>query len=207
MQDGGNIIEKLKKLLRLPWIKISSTEYTYVFGSRRVIKDVLNSKQNHYYGVDVWTQIGQTLVDKLPPNTCIYGEIYGYVPNSSTPIQKGYTYDANPGEAKFVAYRVVNHGIDLGDAAAREWCAERGIAFVPKLWEGPKGEFVAEDWMDRRFAKEGYPGAISLAKESPVDEGVVVLVEGLAPKRYKVKGSLFYEFESKILDTAEEVLS
>lgn len=129
------------------------------------------------------------------------------MPKSSTPIQKGYTYDAKPGEAKFVAYRVVNHGIDLGDAAAREWCAERGIAFVPKLWEGPKSEFVAEDWMDRRFADEVWPDAIPLAKESPVDEGVVLLIEGLVPKRYKCKGSLFYEFESRVLDTAEEVLS
>lgn len=141
------------------------------------------------------------------------------MPKSSTPIQKGYTYDAKPGEAKFVAYRVVNHGIDLGDAAAREWCAERGIAFVPKLWEGRKDQFVPEVWTDQRFA-ETYEAQkaggvldyyleppIALAKESPVDEGVVVLCEGLVPKRYKVKGPEFYAFESKVLDTAEEVLS
>lgn len=195
-----------QKLLRLP----AQTSWAWAVRSRRVIKTVSGSgkgSSDHWYESDLWSTVAYLYKALVPNGFALYGEIYGYVPNSSTPIQKGYTYDAMPGEAKFIAYRVVNHGIDLGDAAAREWCAERGIAFVPKLWEGPKGEFVAEDWMDRRFAEEGYPGAIPLAKESPVDEGIVVLAPGLVPTRYKVKGSLFYAYESKILDTAEEVLS
>lgn len=195
-----------QKLLRRP----AQTYWAWAVGSRKVIKTVSGvekASSDHFYDSDLWSTTMAPYEALIPNGFGLYGEIYGYVPNSSTPIQKGYTYDAMPGEAKFVAYRVVNHGIDLGDAAAREWCAERRIAFVPKLWEGPKGEFVAEDWMDRRFAEEGYPGAILLAKESPVDEGVVVLVEDLAPKRYKIKGPAFFLHESAVLDTAEEVLS
>lgn len=208
-----------QKLLRRP----AQTYWAWAVGSRKVIKTVSGvekASSDHWYAEgDIWTKTMAPYEALVPNGFALYGEIYGYVPNSSTPIQKGYTYDAKPGEAKFVAYRVVNHGIDLGDAAAREWCAERGIAFVPKLWEGRKDQFVPEVWTDQRFA-ETYEAQkaggvldyyleppIALAKESPVDEGVVVLVPGLAPKWYKCKGSLFYEFESRVLDTAEEVLS
>lgn len=208
-----------QKLLHRP----AQTYWAWAVGSRKVIKTVSGTgkeSSDHWYAEgDIWTKVMAPYEALIPNGFGLYGEIYGYAPGSSTPIQKGYTYDAKPGEAKFVAYRVVNHGIDLGDAAAREWCAERGIAFVPKLWEGRKDQFVPELWMDQRFAEvyakqvaggvlDYYLEApIPLAKESPVDEGVVVLVEGLAPKRYKCKGSLFYEFESRVLDTAEEVLS
>lgn len=207
-----------QKLLHRP----AQTYWAWAVRSRRVIKTVSGidkESSDHWYETDLWSTVAEPYKALIPNGWVIYGEIYGYVPKSSTPIQKGYTYDAKPGEAKFVAYRVVNHGIDLGDAAAREWCAERGIAFVPKLWEGRKDQFVPEVWTDQRFA-ETYEAQkaggvldyyleppIALAKESPVDEGVVVLCEGLVPKRYKVKGPEFYAFESKVLDTAEEVLS
>lgn len=207
-----------QKLLRRP----AQTYWAWAVGSRKVIKTVSGvekASSDHFYDSDLWSTVMAPYEALVPNGFALYGEIYGYVPKSSTPIQKGYTYDAKPGEAKFVAYRVVNHGIDLGDAAAREWCAERGIAFVPKLWEGRKDQFVPELWMDQRFAEvyakqvaggilDYYLEApIPLAKESPVDEGIVLLIEGLVPKRYKCKGSLFYEFESRVLDTAEEVLS
>ena len=157
--------------------------------------------------IDIWTSVMAQFESLIPKGMALYGEIYGYAPGSQTPIQQGYTYDAKPGEAKFIAYRVVNGDYDLSDAAAREFCAERGIAFVPKLVEMEKAAFEPEFWMDQRFADQGYPSAIPLAKESPVDEGVVLLVEGLVPRRFKVKGPQFYLYETADLDRGEEVLS
>lgn len=205
-----------QKLLRRP----AQTYWAWAVGSRKVIKTVSGTgkeSSDHWYAEgDIWTKVMAPYEALVPNGFALYGEIYGYVPNSSTPIQKGYTYDAKPGEAKFVAYRVVNHGIDLGDAAAREWCAERGIAFVPKLWEGRKDYFDASDWTDKRFHDYvyGYLGVygespyletpILLAKESPVDEGVVVRVPGLNPKFFKVKSPQFFAHESSMLDTGEQ---
>ncbi len=200
-----------QKLLRRP----AQTYWAWAVGSRKVIKTVSGvekASSDHFYDSDLWSTVMAPYEALVPNGFGLYGEIYGYVPNSSTPIQKGYTYDAKPGEAKFIAYRVVNHGIDLGDAAARGWCAERGIAFVPKLWEGPKGEFVAEDWMDRRFREihalyqcEYYlEDPIPLAKGSPADEGVVVRVPGLNPKFLKVKSPQFFAHESSMLDAGEQ---
>ena len=192
-------------------VKLDTKRWAWAVGSRKVIKSVSGTgkeSSDHWYKEgDIWTSVMADFESLIPKGMALYGEIYGYAPNSQTPIQQGYTYDAKPGEAKFIAYRVVNGDYDLSDAAAREFCAERGIAFVPKLSEMGKAAFEPELWMDNRFYDQGMEQAIPLADESPVDEGVVVLVEGLVPRRFKVKGPQFYLYETADLDRGEEVLS
>lgn len=199
-----------EKLLVRLGVPLDTKRWAWAVGSRKVIKSVSGTNKessDHWYSHDLWSEVMAQFESLIPKGMAIYGEIYGYVPGSSTPIQQGYTYDALPGEAKFVAYRVVNGDYDLSDAAAREFCAERGISFVPKLDTVRKDDVWTDYWMDQRFYDNGYLGAIPLAKESPVDEGVVLLVEGLVPRRYKLKGPQFYLYESKDLDRGEEVLS
>ena len=53
---------------------------------------------------------------------------------------------------------------------------------------------------------EGYPQAVQLDPESPVDEGVCVRVDGMAPYILKAKGPLFREHETKMLDAEAEDL-
>lgn len=209
----------LERFARWLGVPVNLNEWQWAVGSRKVIKSVSGTgKENpyHYYETDLWTTVMSEYESLVPNGVALYGEIYGYVPNTSTPIQKGYTYDAKPGEAKFVAYRVANGDYDLSDAAAREFCAARGIAFVPKLWEGPAFMIHPGDWTDKRFADASQlyldeTGEFTCFLERPlplsnavtVDEGVVVLVEGLNPRRYKLKSPLFFAFESQMLDQGE----
>lgn len=211
----------VRKMLRLPWVKVQTHDYDYVCGSRKVIKDPNNPYQAHFYGTDLWTSEGMKYAPLLPKNVVIYGELIGWVPGTATPIQKDYTYDVPKGECHLYVYRVSvvtedAKQYDLGDAAMREFCAARGLNVVPKLWEGYKHEFDPELWLDIRMhdnwiddlvdvntGKGLLSEPVPLAKESPVDEGIVVRIEGILPKMFKLKGLLFFLHESKMMDTGE----
>lgn len=194
-------------------VPVRETEYAHVCGSRKVIKDPENPNQNHYYDVDLWSSEGMKYATLLPEGVVIYGELIGYVPGTTKPIQKGYTYNVPVGEADFYVYRVTvvtedAHQYDLSDEAMRNFCALRGLRVVPKLWEGTKSDFRPETWVNRDFHGEGrVENAVPLAKESPCDEGVVIRIEGVNPSMYKVKSPLFFAYESEQLDSGDEVLS
>lgn len=195
--------------LLVKWgVKIADHEYDLIAGSRKVIKDPKSVTQNHHYGVDLWTSEAVKYADLIPSNVVVYGELIGWVPGTETPIQKNYTYDVPKSECHLYVYRVSvvtedAKQYDLGDAAMREFCAARGLNVVPKLWEGYKWEFEPEHWTDKRFADQGFFGAVPLAKESPVDEGVCIRIEGIIPKIFKLKGPEFFLHESATLDTGE----
>jgi len=189
-------------------VKIADHEYDHVYGSRKVVKDPNNPNQSHYYDTDLWTTEGAKYAPLLPKGVVVYGELIGWVPGTSTPIQKGYTYQVPTGEARLFVYRVsvVTEDAgqyDMGDVAMREFCAARGLRVVPKLWEGSKAEFDPAIWMDQRFAEQEFTGAVPLTRESPVDEGVVIRVEGILPRMWKLKGPEFYAHETKMLDKGQ----
>lgn len=79
---------RVAKFLRLP---VADTEYAFVVGSRKVIKDVSNPNQNHFYDEDIWTREGRKYEDLIPRGFVVYGELVGWV-SSGSPIQKNYTY-------------------------------------------------------------------------------------------------------------------
>ena len=64
--------------------------------------------------------------------------------------------------------------------------------------------------MDRRFAEEYLANnsyyneePVMLAEESPVDEGVVIRIEGVVPSFYKLKGPEFYIHEDSMITAGE----
>ena len=144
----------------------------------------------------------------------------GWLPDTSTPIQSGYTYRIPVGVYEFFVYRVAvvteDGGLyDLSWDGVREFCAARGLNHVPELWRGRKSEFDPTHWTDQRFAEAASAARLTgvelfrdiplpLADESPVDEGIIALREGVVPFALKVKGPRFYEFESQDLDKEEE---
>lgn len=101
------ILRKVYFLLPKKWQK-SKQEYDVIYSSRTVIKnkDINEEVTCGYYGVDVWADYYELLKDKIEKGTTIYGEIIGYIPNSSTMIQKGYDYGCKEGENKLMIYRV-----------------------------------------------------------------------------------------------------
>lgn len=204
----GNTIVTRKLTLRerilQGLVQIQKTEFDYVFGSRKVIKDVNNPNQNHFYTTDIWTEEGRKLEGQVPENFLLYGELLGWTPDGGA-IQRGYTYRIPIDTTELYIYRVafVNAQglvVDLSWDQVVEFCKDRGIRTVPELWRGKKKDFKVENFEDKRYFEEGYLNALPLDKESPCDEGVCIRVDGIAPYILKAKSPLFYEHETKMMD-------
>jgi len=203
--------EKLAKRFGVP---VQETEYDLVFGSRRVTKDINNPNQQHFYeadadGYDLWTQVGKEVGDVLPKGYILFGEIIGWTKNGA-PIQAGYTYQLPQGQHELYVYRIAQINpqgrlVDLSWDQVKEFCNDSGLKYVPELGRGLHWDFVADDWLDKRYAedlglKQALPLEKSTKKNPIVDEGVVIRVEGLVPYCAKLKSPLFYEYETKQLD-------
>lgn len=186
-------------------VSVKEHEMDYVFGSRKVIKDINNPNQDHYYSTDIWTEEGKKLEGIIPENFLIYGELIGWTPGGG-PIQKNYTYQVPPQTCDLYVYRVAfvngqGKVVDLAWDQVKEFCADTGLKHVPELWRGKMSECLVEQWfIDTKFREIGYPQAVALADESPVDEGVCIRVDGIAPYILKAKGPQFYEHETAMLD-------
>lgn len=185
-------------------IKIKKYEMDYVYGSRKVIKDANNPDQMHYYETDVWSTEGAKLVGILPENYLVYAELIGTLPGGR-PIQSGYTYGFDT--PKLYVYRVATinqrgQTTDLSWDQVKEFCDKNGLKHVPELWSGTLGKFKVANFMDKIYADE-FSNAVPLDKNGTVDEGVVIRVEGITPYVMKAKSPLFYEWETKQIDTGE----
>lgn len=201
-------------------VVVQGTEYDYVYGSRRVIKDKNNPSHVHFYDTDIWTSEGEKLMGKIPQGYLVYGELVGWTPEGA-PLQSKYTYDVPHTLAELYVYRVATinpEGVvtDLTYDQIVEFCRDRALKVVPLLWRGKYKDFKPEDWVDYRdgdplhkYKEEGYPQAVPLSKDCPVDEGVVIRAEGLAPYTLKAKSQTFVAHDNKVaeegtLDMEEE---
>lgn len=103
--------------------------YEDIYSSRNRIRsknEHYSSKNNQFvheddgkcpHGLDlVFEQYGTLLKGMIPEGITIYGEVIGYVPNSSTGIQtrggKVYDYGCKSGENKLMIYRVTQNYLD-----------------------------------------------------------------------------------------------
>lgn len=209
-------------------ITIPRYEYDFVAGSRKVIKDPNNPRQNHYYKDDIWTHYGKKIAELLPEGTIIYGELVGWTPGpDAVPIQKGYTYHLPRGEAELYVYRVSQINAqgfltDLPWDGVKEFCLSRGLKCVPELMRLPiwllddPTSSVDDLWeriADSRYADgmsnswddwEGWTeNPLPLSDKKTVDEGICLRQEGLVPIILKLKSAKFLEHETKLLDKGE----
>ena len=188
---------------------ISDWEYDYVFGSRKVIKDIYAKEYQHYYDEDIWAVEGKKLEGLVPENFIIYGELVGWV-SSGAPIQTGYTYHLPQGTCALYIYRVafVNEKgfvVDLSWDQLKEFCTQRGLLYVPEIWRGKHKELVIDTYLDTVY-KEKFPSSdcIALSDKGTVDEGVCIRVDKMTPYILKAKSPLFFEWETKLLDKGTE---
>lgn len=213
----GNSLVKRKLTLRDRFAKligasVQEREYDYLFCSKKVVKDINNPNQIHYYAEDIWTIEGKKLEGLVPEGYVVYGELVGWTP-SGKPIQEGYTYGYEKGTCGLFIYRVAHINdtglmVDLSWDQVKEFCTQRGLKHVVELARVPKDKFVPEEWLDRRLKEEGNPSftreiqdqLLPLSDPKTVDEGVCVRVEGLIPQLYKAKSPKFFEHESSLLD-------
>lgn len=193
------------KIAKALGVVVKEYEHDYVFGSRKVIKDANNPDQMHFYESDVWSQEGAKLVGILPENYLVYAELIGTLAGGKE-IQKDYTYGFDTPQLYVYRVAVINsHGqtTDLSWNQVKEFCEKSGLKYVPELWSGKLKDFKIDDFKDKRYFEEGYK-CVPLKKDGIVDEGVVLRVEGLTPYLMKAKSPLFFEHETKMLDTGEE---
>lgn len=154
-REKGFIERLFNKLFETPDYK-----YDVVFGSRKVIKDVNNPNQDHFYDYDLWSYYGTTIASVIPEGYIVYGELIGWTPPPSTghnqefidnvpdnkrvevlgssPIQKNYTYHLPPGKCELYVYRVATINAqgtlaDLSWDGVKEFCTARGLKWCPEL--------------------------------------------------------------------------
>jgi hypothetical protein len=206
-----NLVERVLERFGVP---IQTHTHDYVFGSRKVIKDINNPYQNHFYDTDIWTEQGKKLVGMLPENYIVYGELIGWTGDHKE-IQKDYTYSIPKGSTELYIYRIAiinseGYQTDLSWQQVKEFCDKTGLKYVPELWKGKMIDFDVKEFIDVRFfdgLHGGYRNALYIGDNKDlVDEGVCIRVDGIVPTILKAKSPIFFEHETKMLDTGEEDL-
>jgi hypothetical protein len=211
----------LERLARRLGVKVAEHELDVVFGSRQVIKDVNNPDQAHYYGTDLWSEIGREVQDRIPANVIVYGEVVGWTKDGAQ-IQPGHTYHLPRGERALFLYRVsfITETGDLYDLSwdqVRTFANEHGFQHVAELWRGPKHDFYLPAFDEVDFARSFMAGAelgirayvdvpLPLSKDGTgADEGIAIRVDrgGRVPLLFKHKNASHFLYETAQLDAGE----
>ena len=196
------------KIARKLGIPVPEYDHDVVFGSRKVIKDPNNPRQEHFYDNDIWTEYGKRIAELIPEGYLVYGELVGYTP-SGEPLQKNYTYHLGEGEAELYVYRVAfinRNGIlaDLSWDGVKEFCVSRGIKWCPELTRTtvPMLDELIPTYLDVRLADMGgfTEPPLTVSHHMTVDEGVCIRQEGLTPLILKAKSPEFLRHETALLD-------
>ena len=188
-------------------LRLEKTEYDYLYGTRRSIKDPKEISSVGYYGTNLWAVAGEQIEAVLPKGWVLYAEIIGWT-SQGKPIQKYYTYHLTQGTSEVYVYRIsqVNPSgvtVDLSWDQVRQFCTENNLRHVPELYRGRLVDFPLQDYIDTQFYKSGLWGSdvVPLAPESPVDEGICIRIEGLTPQIFKAKSPMFLQHETKLIDS------
>ncbi|WP_016887147.1 RNA ligase family protein [Mycobacteroides abscessus] len=210
----------LERVVVNKWLRIptADTAYEDVAGSRRVIKG--RDDNNHYYESDIWAEYAKRLEGMIPENFVVYGELIGWE-SKDKPIQRGYTYDLEPGERELYVYRVAmvnGQGViaDLSWDGVEQFCASIGLKTVPVLCrpcidtgygtdDRDMTALYASSYLNIQFAGGPFweQTPVPLSDPKTVDEGICVRIEGRVPQIFKAKSPLFLEHETKSLDAGE----
>ena len=210
--------DKVAKFFKVP---VNETEHDYIYASRSVVKN--DAKTTGFYKVDLWTKVGEdTFKGKLHEGETVYYEIVGYIPSTSSMIQKNYTYGCEVGKCKIAVYRTTSTATDgsiveYGWQAIKERCKELNVPMVQEYFYGrlddwllstnhvilnsdPSNEGELTKWRTELLGalKETYleKDCTDCIKKVP-DEGIVIRVEGLGIEVYKLKSEKFFLNESK----------
>ena len=214
----GNPI--LKKLFHMKDKTMS--DYQVVSGTRRV---VLKDFDGGFYGNnDFRRKYHDFFKDKLPDGMTVYGEIVGWV-NETTPImpkcnnakvkdkeftkmygkETVFTYGCEPGENKAYIYRITvatpqGEVIELPTEETQKWCERLGCEYVPLL-----EKFLYTTWEDLNDRCAKYLDVPEpLSHGTHVTEGVVVRIDNRSTfTAYKTKSFTFKVIEGIIKDEAD----
>lgn len=234
LRSVGNVLAKIGtfKILHRDDFNIA---YRYIWSSRSVIKNrFINKAAKNYYDVDVWSYVAEKMKAAIPEGWTVYGEIVGYLPGTSTFIQKGYDYGCKPGECKLMPYRITTN---LPDTVGKyEWDVEDVRAWTEKmmreneclhdllipidiLWHGEMKALFPEIAEDDKFSETAYNLIVgefgqemfglekkeSLCKSKVPREGIVLRIDKDSfPEAFKYKSVKFMTHEAFEIDKGEK---
>lgn len=207
-------------------------EYGNVTSSRNVIKNKYINKDvtDGYYSVDVWSEYGELIYPYLSEGMTLYGEIFGYLTNSTKMIQKQYDYGCEVGTNKLMPYRITT---SLPDGGKYEWNVEEvkewteklikehpeiadRIHVIDLLYHGTLTDLyptlsLTEHWNENVLEElRNDKKHFGMEKDEPLCENKVVR-EGLCIRidddetneNFKLKCQKFYDREKKLMDEGE----
>jgi len=213
----------LEKFLKLIGFKIEDTEYDYVYGSRKVVKnsDMIDKRYSaekvHFYGYDLWGDIKEQLKEFIPKGFCIYYECVGFL-KSGAPIQPCYDYGCREGENKVFVYRITSTNADgvahdLSSKQVKEFCDRFGLNFVHVFYSGKAKDMYPElkeneHWQEdfvRNLERDYNDKDCFMCVNKVPEEGIVLKKETLFGfEAYKLKSFRFLQRETELLDKGEE---
>lgn len=207
-------------------------EYGNVTSSRNVIKNKYINKDvtDGYYSVDVWSEYGELIYPYLSEGMTLYGEIFGYLTNSTKMIQKQYDYGCEVGTNKLMPYRITT---SLPDGGKYEWNVEEvkdwteklikehpeiadRIHVIDLLYHGTLADLyptlsLTEHWNENVLEElRNDKKHFGMEKDEPLCENKVVR-EGICIRidddetneNFKLKCQKFYDREKKLMDEGE----
>ncbi len=227
----GNVLTRRKiglweRILGWFGADLRKEEYDIIYSSRSVIKNKFaNANPQHFYNTDLWGDIKDCLVGKIPEGFTLYGEAVGYTRNGRS-IQKDYDYgyklplmDEEYKEGihyGIYIYRITftnvnGHKIELGWSQVKEYCEHHGLKHVPQVYYGQAGAWapLAKDdhWhatILRTMESQLLEKDCDMCSKKVPDEGIVVRKDDLYNfEAFKLKSFRFLEKETKDLDSGE----
>jgi hypothetical protein len=216
-QRVGNVevpraLKWYEKLAQRLGIKVQTTEYKTVVGTRRT---VLNSEINatSYYGNETF-RFNAIKGISLRQGEILYGELVGYTtegkpimtPQDTSKLGKDfvkqygnvmtYRYNNRDNECTFYVYRITQDGIDLSHLQVMRRAKELGLNVVPLL------QVIATDnKRDVDSIVDSWTSGPSFIDSSHIREGVVIRIESPeGVQLYKNKSTDFGILEGYLSD-------
>ena len=212
-------------LLKKIGVKIESTNWEYLNGTRRVVLQESNGKQFH--DPTIREKSFELFNGKLKKGETVYFEIVGFesngnpiMPSVSTKLINDknftkkygdtitYTYGCKPNDCDVYVYRITSTNED-GDTIDYSWsdvvkrCGELGVKTVPEIKKFIYGDSIetSEDWF---YLVSYFANGESRIDNTHISEGVCVRIEGgLENKTFKYKSFEFKVLEGIIKDLGQ----
>lgn len=211
-------LNPIEAVLKFLGVNIVSTQYDFMWSSRRVLKGDVYEAGPGYYGEDIWGLVHEKIKNNLQDGMTIYGEVYGQLSNGSW-IQKDYDYGCEPGTWDFMIYRITttDHNgkvFEWSTRQVREYCGKLGMKVVPALFYGTLANYLDSrkvSWDERNFhdvllktlMDEYLEKDSVLCKNKVPEEGIVLRKESLDIEVWKLKAFRFLERETEALTKGE----
>jgi len=193
-----------EKLLQMFRVRINTTEWINLHGSRKVTLTKPKTPREHRFDHALTSRIA--IFNKIAPHLRkgeqLYYEIAGFEPNGAH-IQKGFPYGCNEGESRVFLYRITminpdGYQVDMSREYVYKRAEELGMELPPRFqkayYYNGNGEALIK-------LVNSYTDGKSMLDVNTIREGVVIWFD--TPNGWKCLKNKSFDFlqkESKLMD-------